>query len=391
MEDAVTGAVVCADEVSAGELTVRYRWDGPPGAPVIMLSNSLGTSAAMWDPQVEVLTGYRRVLRYEHRGHGGVPSPPGSWLVDDLAADAVALLDALGVERVSLAGLSLGGMVAMHVAAHHPDRVEGLALLCTAAHLPPADTWAERAAAVRSAGPAALIDAQLGRWFTPGFPGRRPDVAQLVAAMLQVADAEAYAACCEAIGAMDQRSLLGSIAAPTLVVAGASDAVTPPATALALAQAIPGAALSVVPGAAHLATLEQPVRVASLLVDHLVGPPAQRGDAVRRQVLGDEHVDRSAAASTALTAPFTDFITRYAWGEAWSRPALDRRTRSCITLAALAALGRSEELALHVGGARRNGLSAEEIAEVLLHVAIYAGVPAANSALAIASRVLGEG
>ena len=114
------------------------------------------------------------------------------------------------------------------------------------------------------------------------------------------------------------------------------------------------------------------------------------GMKVRREVLGDEHVDRAAERTTPLDADFQDFITRYAWGAVWTREGLDRRTRSAITLTALTALGREDELALHLRAARRNGLSEEEIAEVLLHTAIYAGVPAANSAFAVAKRVLAE-
>ena len=115
---------------------------------------------------------------------------------------------------------------------------------------------------------------------------------------------------------------------------------------------------------------------------------AQQGTAVRRSVLGDEHVDRAAAAVTPFTEPFQDFITRYAWGSVWTRDGLDRRTRSCVTLAILTALGRENEIEMHVRAALRNGLSAEEIGEVLLHTAVYAGVPAANAAFAIAQRVL---
>jgi 4-carboxymuconolactone decarboxylase len=126
------------------------------------------------------------------------------------------------------------------------------------------------------------------------------------------------------------------------------------------------------------------------VVDHLAGPVASRGDRTRRSVLGDAHVDRSTAGSTPFNAPFLEFINRYAWGEIWTRPGLDRRMRSAMTVALLAGLGRLGELELHVGAARRNGLSDEEIAEVLLHTAIYAGVPAANAAFAVARRVLEE-
>jgi 3-oxoadipate enol-lactonase/4-carboxymuconolactone decarboxylase len=117
---------------------------------------------------------------------------------------------------------------------------------------------------------------------------------------------------------------------------------------------------------------------------------SEKGMAVRREVLGDAHVDRAVAATTPFTAPFQDFITRYAWGEVWSRPGLDRRTRSCITLAMLVALRSEEELAMHVRAALRGGLRPSEIGEVLLHAAVYAGVPAANAAFAVAQRVLDE-
>jgi 3-oxoadipate enol-lactonase/4-carboxymuconolactone decarboxylase len=228
----------------------------------------------------------------------------------------------------------------------------------------------------------------LGRWFTPGFVDRRPDVAAAVTEMLAAARPEGYAGCCEAIAGADLHSALAEVTAPTLVLAGAADPVAPPGLALELAAAIPGAALTVLAGASHLANIEQPVRFGAAVVDHLVGTSVERGDATRRAVLGDAHVDRSDAARTAFNAPFSDFITRYAWGDIWARPGLDRRTRSFITLALLAGLGRTEELPLHVRGARRNGLSEAEISEVLLHVAVYAGVPAANSAFAVARRAL---
>jgi 3-oxoadipate enol-lactonase/4-carboxymuconolactone decarboxylase len=366
-----------------------YRIDGPEGAPLLVLANSLGTTSAMWEPQLGVLTGRFRVVRYEHRGHGGRPAPPGPYTIEQLAGDVLEVLDAVGEERASLCGLSLGGMVAMWLAAHAGERVERLVLCCTAPHLPPAGQWAERAATVRAAGALGLLDALMGRWFTPGFAAGRPDVARLVAGMLATADAEGYASCCEAIGAMDQRDDLASIDASTLIIAGAADPVAPPASALAMQERIAGSSL-VVLRAAHLANIEQPERFTAALVDHLAGPPVERGRRVRREVLGDAHVDRAEEAETSFTAPFYDLIIRYAWGDIWTRPGLDRATRSSITLAMLVAQGRFDELPLHVRGARRNGLSPEQIGEVLLHCAVYCGVPAANSAFAIAQRSLSE-
>ena len=365
-----------------------YRIDGPPGAPVLVLANSLGTTSAMWEPQMPALTGRFRVVRYEHRGHGGSPAPPGPYRIGQLGADVLELIDAVGADRVSMCGISLGGMVAMWLAAHAPERIDRLVLACTAPHLPPAEPWIERAATVRAGGPSVLLDGLMGRWFTPGLGERRPEMSGLVAGMLGQADAEGYAGCCEAIAAMDQRDDLGAIRAPTLVLAGAEDPVTPPATALAIQARIAGAGLVVLAGAAHLANLEQPASFGAAVVEHLAGAPAQRGRRVRAEVLGAAHVERSEAAAGAFTAPFTDFITRYAWGEIWTRPGLDRATRSCITLAMLVALGRFDELALHVRGARRNGLTNEQIGEVLLQSAVYCGAPAANHAFGVARQVL---
>jgi 3-oxoadipate enol-lactonase / 4-carboxymuconolactone decarboxylase len=369
---------------------VNIRIDGPASAPVLVLANSLGTSAALWDPQLPALVQRWRVVRYEHRGHGGTDAPTGPYRIDDLGADLLEVVEATGARRVSVAGVSLGGMVAMWLAAHHPERVDRLVLAGTAPALPPASAWVERAATVRAQGTSVLLDGLIGRWLTPGFAVSRPDVTASFAAMLAAASPEGYAGCCEAIAAMDQWHDLPRITAPTLVIAGADDPVAPPEVGLRMQQAIPGSSLVVIPSASHLANVEQPDRFTVALVDHLAGNDLQRGTAVRRAVLGDAHVDRSRAAETPFTAPYNELITRYAWGDIWTRPGLDRKTRSCMTVALLAGLGRTEELALHIKGARRNGLTDAEIGEVLLHTAIYAGVPAANAAFAIARRILEE-
>lgn len=370
--------------------TIHYRVDGPAAAPVLVLSNSLGTTAAMWEPQLPVLTARFRVLRYEHPGHGGAPAQPGPYRIDELGRGLLALIDGVGAATASVCGLSLGGMVALWVAAHAPERVDRLVLCCTAPALPPATAWEERAAAVRAGGTAPLIDALLGRWFTPGFTARRPDAEQAVRTMLAAAAAEGYAGCCEAIAAADLTPDLAAVRAPTLVLAGAADPVVPPSAAAALVEAIPGSSLVVLAGAAHLANIEQPERFTAAVVDHVAGPAGERGDRVRRAVLGDAHVDRATRARTPFTEAFQDLITRVAWGEVWTRPGLDRKTRSCVTLAMLVALGRFDELPLHVHGALNNGLRADEIAEVLLQTAVYCGAPAANTAFAVARRTLDE-
>jgi 3-oxoadipate enol-lactonase len=248
---------------------VHHRLDGRAGAPVLLLSNSLGSTLDMWAPQVEALAQRFRVLRYDHRGHGRSPVPPGPWRLADLGHDVLALLDRLSIERASFCGLSLGGAVGVWLAAHAPARVDRLALLCTAARFAPASAWAERARAVRDHGTGAVADAVVTRWFTPGFAAREPRLVARMRAMIASTPARGYAACCEVLEHLDLRDDLAAVGAPTLVVAGGEDPATPPARVRHLAERIAGARLVVVPGAAHLANVEQAATVTALLLDHL--------------------------------------------------------------------------------------------------------------------------
>jgi 3-oxoadipate enol-lactonase len=244
---------------------------GPPDRPVLVLGSSLGTDRRMWDPQLAALAGRYRVLRYDHRGHGTSAVPAGPYRIADLAGDLLGLLDRLGVERCDYAGLSLGGMVGMWLAAHHPERVGRLALLCTSAFLPPAGGWQDRARVARTEGTAALVEASLGRWFTPGFVAARPDVVHGLADGLATTPDEGYAGCCEAIAGMDLRADLPSITAPTLVVAGRSDPSTPPEHAEVIGRLVPDCRVELV-DAAHLASVEAAERCQDLLLDHLEAP-----------------------------------------------------------------------------------------------------------------------
>ena len=280
----------------------------------------------------------------------------------------------------------------MWLAVNAPDRVARLALCCTAASFPPREGWIDRATLVRSKGIAAIAEAVLGRSFRPQFHAARPDEVERYRAMLLSTPAEGYAACCEAIADADLSSSVGAISAPTLVLTGAEDPVAPPDDGESLAASIPElftSSSTVRPTSRTSSSRTRlPLRCSGTWPDPAT--PGRRGMAVRRAVLGDAHVDRAVERTTPFTADFQDFITRYAWGEIWSRPGLDRRTRSCITLTALVALGRDHELALHVRAALRNGLTPDEIGEVLLQCAVYCGVPAANAAFAIAQEVLAE-
>ncbi|MGV9770905.1 3-oxoadipate enol-lactonase [Streptosporangium sp. NPDC003464] len=244
---------------------LHYEIDGPVTAPPVVLSGSLGTTLEMWEPQMEALARHFRIIRHDHRGHGRSPAG-GRCSIADLGGDLLELLDRLELPRVSFAGLSLGGMVGMWLAAHAPERIHRLALLCTSAKLNTPEFWAERADAARTGGTASIADAVAARWFTPGYAGREPYIE-----MLGGVSAEGYAACCEAIGAMDLRPDLAAIRAPTLVLAGADDPATPPEHGERIAAGIPGARLVVLPGAAHLASVERPGEVSRELIGHFLG------------------------------------------------------------------------------------------------------------------------
>ncbi|WP_433528082.1 3-oxoadipate enol-lactonase [Micromonospora sp. CA-263727] len=242
--------------------------DGPPDAPVLLLGSSLGTTGAMWQPQVVALATRFRVIRYDHLGHGRSAVPAGPYRIELLGREVLRLLDDLDLRRVHYAGLSLGGMVGMWLAAHAPERIDRLALLCTSASLGPADGWRTRAATVRAGRLDTIADAVVERWFTPAFAAARPDTVAAYRQMLTATPAAGYAACCEAIADMDLRAALATVRAPTLVIGAADDPATPPAHARDIAGRIPSARLVILDDAAHLANVEQPEAVARLLTAH---------------------------------------------------------------------------------------------------------------------------
>jgi 3-oxoadipate enol-lactonase len=242
-----------------------YDLDGVPDAPVLVVGSSLGTTADLWRPQLPAFSEGHRVLRYDHLGHGRSVVPSGPYTIEGLGREVLALLDELGIGRFDYAGVSLGGMVGMWLAAHEPSRVRRLALLCTSAYLPPVTLWRDRALAARGAGVESIASAVVARWFTERA---NPAVVAEYRAMLVTTPGEGYAGCAEAIGAMDLRPVLHQISGRTLVIAGADDPATPPSHAEVIVAAIPGATLAVVDGAAHLANVERAPVVTDLLVQH---------------------------------------------------------------------------------------------------------------------------
>ena len=251
-----------------------HELDGPQDAPVVLLGGSLGSSVRVWDPQVPALARRLRVVRFDHRGHGRSPTPPGPYEIADLAQDVLALMDRLGVQRAHYCGLSIGAMVGMWLGANAPGRVDRLVLMCTSAHMPPASMWAQRAAAVLAAGtPEAVADPIVDRWLTPAYAAAHPKERLRLRDMLVANPPDGDAACCGAIERMDLRRDLARIAAPTLVISGAGDPATAPEHQALIADSIAGARHELVAGAAHLASVEQPQIVTQLILDHLEAAP----------------------------------------------------------------------------------------------------------------------
>ena len=254
--------------MTVAPVALHHVDEGPRDAPVLVLSGSLGSTLEMWRPQVAPLTRHFRVIRVDHRGHGGSPVPPGPYRIADLAADVLALLDGLGLERVAWCGLSMGGMVGMYLGSEAPERLTSLTLCCTSAHFPDTTVWKERIAAVSSRGTAAIAESVVSRWFTPDWAAAHPDaVAEAVGWVAGTPD-EGYRASCHALEVWDHRARLGAITVPTLVVAGAEDPSTPVEPhARTIADGIPGTRLEVL-DAAHLATIERADEATALIAEH---------------------------------------------------------------------------------------------------------------------------
>ncbi|MGB3485839.1 MAG: 4-carboxymuconolactone decarboxylase [Mycobacterium sp.] len=376
--------------MSAALTITGTDFGGPAEAPLLLLGPSLGTSAAtLWATAARRLAARFRVIAWDLPGHGSTPAHTTGFAIADLAAAVVALVDRVEpAATFHYAGDSVGGCVGLQLALDSPNRIRTVSVLCSGAAIGTADSWADRAATVRASGTSALLATQPQRWFAAGFVETHPDVSSTLLHALRDTDAESYALLCEALGRFDVTDRLGEISSPVLCVAGAQDVATPVESLSRIVSGVSDGALVVVDGVGHLAPAEMPLKVADLIAAHAAPDVYTAGMAVRRDVLGDEHVDRSIAATTDFTADFQDLITRYAWGTIWTRPGLDRRSRSLITLTALVARGHHEELAMHLRAARRNGLTVDEIKEVLLQTAIYCGVPDANTAFRIAAQVL---
>jgi 3-oxoadipate enol-lactonase/4-carboxymuconolactone decarboxylase len=371
-----------------------------PDARLVVLGPSLGTTSALWDTIAASLSATYRVLRFDLPGHGFSPATREPFTVEELSDGVLAMIDSVGGGSFSYAGDSMGGAIGLTIALRHPERVLSVAAFCAPAVFGTPDGWRSRATQVRSSGTASVVGMSAERWFAPDYLARDPGPGAASLDRLLGIDDESYALCCEALAEFDLTASASAISVATVCVAGEFDVATPAADVEALSGLIPSSEYELIAGAGHLPVMERPVESEAIIRAHLptgaAAPPSTRsrpddareaGMTVRREVLGDAHVDAANARITPETADFQDFITRYAWGEIWTRPGLTRRERSFLTLASLVTGGHENEIGMHVRAALTNGLTRAEISEAILHTAIYAGVPAANSAFAIARSV----
>ncbi|MCG7590536.1 MULTISPECIES: alpha/beta fold hydrolase [Halomonadaceae] len=375
---------------------VAYRLLGAEGNPLVVLAHPLGMSQAVWDDVIPALLPRYRVLTWDLPGHGASQAVSGDRIAPaDLAAEALALVDLAGAQRFHFAGTSIGGVVGQQLIAEHADRLLSATLTNTGAVIGNPDLWNTRAGRVRQEGLAAMSEEIVPRWFAKAAFEASPALKAGWCTQMGRGDDESYAQLCEMLGRDTFTGKLSGKSTKVQLFGGSEDMATPPATLDALATELDGAPLEIFDGVGHVPSVEAPALFAEKLLAVLMrdlsdvanhGVAYATGLETRKQVLGEEHVARSTANANRLDAPFQQMITRLAWGELWSNDDLTRRERSMITTGILAALGR-EELTLHLKTAKRIGLTDAELRQVLMHVAIYGGVPAANHAFALAKEL----
>lgn len=377
-------------------VTLHYKHEGVSGGESLVFINSLGTDLRVWDGVTPHLTSQFQIVRFDKRGHGLSDAPPAPYSMSELAGDLVGLLNHLNIQSAILIGQSVGGMIAQQTALDYPERVKALVLCDTAAKIATSDYWDERIANLRQHGMPKLADAILGRWLAPEFVNQNPAVYKGYWNLLTRQPLEGYIGTCAALRDADLRDRLNEIYVPALVLCGQNDMATTPETVSGLAEGLPNARFALIENAAHTPSVEQPEALATAILDFLrqtfpsIDDRYANGMKIRRAVLGDAHVNRAEANKTEFDADFQRFITETAWGSVWTRPGLDRVTRHLLTITMLAALGKEHELAMHIRATQNTGVTPEQLKEAFLQVAIYAGVPAANSAVGIAKKIYAE-
>ena len=254
--------------IDADGCLLNVTVEGRDGGPTLMLSNSLGSTMQMWEPQMRGLTQVFRVIRYDSRGHGRSSVPPGPYSIERFGRDAIAILDDLNIEKTHWCGLSMGGMVGQWLGAHAPERIGKLVLANTACYFPDPALWDNRIRLIKEGGLAAVADTVIAGWLTEDFRERNPEVAARVKAMLLATPVETYLACCETLRMLDLRTALPKIKSPTLVIAGRYDKSTPISAAEMIRSNIPGASMTII-DAAHISNIEAPLAFNDALLGFL--------------------------------------------------------------------------------------------------------------------------
>ena len=371
-------------------MKINYKIQGTPNSPVLVFSNSLGSEMMMWDELVPYLLPFFRVVQYDTRGHGKSEITKDAYNIQLLGEDMIALMNTLEVDKFSFCGLSMGGLIGQWLGIHHSDRLNKLILSNTAAKIGTNDGWNARIETISKHGMNQIADAVIKGWFTDNFSQTNPGRLSEIKAMFLRNDVLGYSNCCTAVRDADFSEELGKISTETLVIAGSEDASTTISDGEFLVNHIPNARLKILQ-AKHVSSTEFPAAFAKLLIDFIAGETTfERGMHVRRTVLGDEHVNKSIEKLNDFNADFQYFISNYAWGEIWTRHELSKHNRSLITIAMLIALNRKAELQMHIKAAFNNGVTVTEIKEVIMHSALYCGLPAANEAIHTAEQIIKE-
>ena len=362
---------------------------GAAGSQTLLLIDEPGAGEATWKAVAGPLAEQFRIVRPTQGGHGN-QNAAGSHITA-LGRAAVEALDALGCARAHVAGSGLGGAVALWLAIHHPDRVGRIAVIGAGAKVQDPGLWKGLSERLRAGDVKQAADTFIGGWLTPALRERDTVLVAALTSAITSSSAVELAERCETFAALDLSQDIGRVAAPMLILSGESDPFFGTSAAKEFAAAVPQSQLEAIPQAAHLVLVEQPARAAKALLDHFGSAASlEIGFRSRRVALGDPHVDKTIAAITPFTRSFQDFLTRYCWGEVWTRAGLSRRDRSLATISALVAIGAEHEIPVHVRAGLRHGLKIEEFPELYEQLALYTGLPRAFGALNITQKTLLE-
>ena len=373
-------------KINDAHIAYRHR---PGLGRTMVFANSLGSDQSIWDKVIAALPGGYGILTYDLPGHGQSGGLASS--IEGLAGDLSQLMDALGLRDVLFCGVSIGGMIGQVLTARRADVVRAAILCNSAPKIGDANKWQTRIDVVTAHGVAGVASDIVSTWFGSSYASNKERIA-LHKTMVTRASDEGYIAACKAIRDADLHEFTAGITQPTLCVGGTEDQSVPADSVRDLASLIPNAEVNILPGIGHLPCLETPELLAKLIMefDRQNSDTTSAGNAVRRAVLGADHVDRANAAMTPLDTAFQTLITTGAWGQVWASPGISARDRSILTLALLAATGNFDEIPMHIRATRHTGATERDITEAFQHVAIYAGVPRANHALKLAKATLAE-